>query len=70
VPGWGLDESSVEAEAAKDLLLSPTLPCHEQISDDFSDFSSIIKILSKNYPIIYKNLNLHFRCGVAKWSSG
>jgi len=31
------------------------LPCHEQISDDFSDFSSIIKIPSKNYPVIFKN---------------
>ncbi len=67
---FAIDESSVEAEAAKYLLFSPTRSCHEQINDDFSDFSSIIKIPSKNYPIICKNLSLHFRRGIAKWSSG
>ncbi len=53
VPGLGLDGNSVEAEAAKYLLFSPTRPCHEQISDDFSDFSSIIKIPSKE---LFNNL--------------
>ncbi len=64
---FAIDESYMEAEAAKGLLFR--LPCHELIIID-SDLSIIIKIPIKNYPIIYRNLSLHFRCSVAKWFSG